>query len=42
VVLVDGDSRSMLTDRGANQDLNLDLINTELTQAKIVYLSGYA
>jgi len=42
VVLVDGDSRSMLTDRGANQDLNLDLIDAELTHAKIVYLSGYA
>jgi sugar/nucleoside kinase (ribokinase family) len=42
VVLVDGESRSMLTDRGANQDLNLDLIDAELTQAKIVYLSGYA
>ena len=42
VVLVDGDSRSMLTDRGANQDLNLDLIDAELTQVKIVYLSGYA
>lgn len=42
VVLVDGESRSMLTDRGANQDLNLDLIDAELAQAKIVYLSGYA
>ena len=42
VVLVDRDSRSMLTDRGANQDLNLDLIDAELTQVKIVYLSGYA
>ena len=42
VVLVDGESRSMLTDRGANQDLHLDLIDAELTQAKIVYLSGYA
>lgn len=42
VVLVDGESRSMLTDRGANQDLNLDLIDAELSQANIVYLSGYA
>ena len=42
VVLVDGDSRSMLTDRGANQDLNLDAIEAELADAKVVYLSGYA
>jgi sugar/nucleoside kinase (ribokinase family) len=42
VVLVDGDSRSMLTDRGANQDLNLDKIEAELADAKVVYLSGYA
>ena len=42
VVLVDGESRSMLTDRGANQDLNLDQIDAELSQTKIVYLSGYA
>ncbi len=42
VVLVDGDSRSMLTDRGANQDLNLDAIEAELAAAKLVYLSGYA
>lgn len=42
VVLVDGESRSMLTDRGANQDLNFDLIDAELSQANIVYLSGYA
>ena len=42
VVLVDGDSRSMLTDRGANQDLNLDAIEAELADAKLVYLSGYA
>ena len=42
VVLVDGESRSMLTDRGANQDLNLDLIDAELSQTNIVYLSGYA
>ncbi|MEN9956750.1 MAG: hypothetical protein RIR46_358 [Actinomycetota bacterium] len=42
VVLVDGDSRSMLTDRGANQDLNLEAIDGELADAEIVYLSGYA
>ena len=42
VVLVDGDSRSMLTDRGANQDLNLDAIEAEMADAKVVYLSGYA
>ena len=42
VVLVDGESRSMLTDRGANQDLNLDAIEAELADAKVVYLSGYA
>lgn len=42
VVLVDGDSRSMLTDRGANQDLNLEAIEAELVDAKVVYLSGYA
>jgi sugar/nucleoside kinase (ribokinase family) len=42
VVLVDGNSRSMLTDRGANQDLNLDAIDAEMVGTKIVYLSGYA
>lgn len=42
VVLVDGDSRSMLTDRGANQDLNLDAIDSDLADATVVYLSGYA
>lgn len=42
VVLVDGDSRSMLTDRGANQDLNLDAIDAEMADAEMVYLSGYA
>ncbi len=40
VVLVQGDSRSMLTDRGANQDL--DLATIDPTGFSIVYLSGYS
>jgi sugar/nucleoside kinase (ribokinase family) len=40
VVLVDGQSRSMLTDRGANQDLNLAKIDP--TGFGIVYISGYS
>lgn len=40
VVLVSGEMRSMLTDRGANADLNLDQINPE--GYAILYLSGYA
>lgn len=40
VSLVEGDNRSMLTDRGANQDLDLSIINTR--GFGIVYLSGYA
>ena len=40
VVLVQGDSRSMLTDRGANLDLNLRAIDPSGFAA--VYLSGYS
>ncbi len=40
VVLVQGDSRSMLTDRGANLDLNLRAIDP--TGFATVYLSGYS
>lgn len=40
VVLVDGDSRSMLTDRGANDDLKLEEIDPK--GFGIIYLSGYA
>lgn len=40
VVLVQGDSRSMLTDRGANQDL--DLATIDPAGFSIVYLSGYS
>lgn len=40
VVLVQGDSRSMLTDRGANLDLNLGAIDPSGFAA--VYLSGYS
>ena len=40
VVLVDGQSRSMLTDRGANQDL--DLARIDPTGFGIVYISGYS
>ena len=40
VVLVQGQSRSMLTDRGANLDLNLS--DLELEGYSIVYLSGYS
>ncbi len=43
VVLVQSANRSMLTDRGANQDLNLDeLTEHKLAAYKYVYLSGYA
>ena len=43
VVLVQGASRSMLTDRGANQDLSLiELTEHKLVTYKYVYLSGYA
>jgi sugar/nucleoside kinase (ribokinase family) len=40
VVLVDGQSRSMLTDRGANQDL--DLAKVDPTGFGVVYVSGYS
>jgi sugar/nucleoside kinase (ribokinase family) len=40
VVLVDGQSRSMLTDRGANQDL--DLAKVDPSGFGIVYVSGYS
>lgn len=40
VVLVQGESRSMLTDRGANLDLNLQEIDA--TGFSAVYLSGYS
>ncbi len=42
VVLVEGQERSMLTDRGANQDLKLSSIHDEVPSDGIVYLSGYA
>lgn len=40
VVLVDGQTRSMLTDRGANQDL--DLAKIDPVGFGIVYVSGYS
>lgn len=40
VVLVDGQSRSMLTDRGANQDL--DLAKIDPSGFGVVYISGYS
>jgi sugar/nucleoside kinase (ribokinase family) len=40
VVLVQGESRSMLTDRGANHDLNL--LDVDPTGFSAVYLSGYS
>ena len=40
VVLVDGQSRSMLTDRGANQDLDLGMIDP--MGFGVVYVSGYS
>ena len=40
VVLVDGQTRSMLTDRGANQDL--DLAKIDPMGFGIVYVSGYS
>lgn len=43
VVIVEGANRSMLTDRGANQDLNLEAISEDqLATYKYVYLSGYS
>jgi sugar/nucleoside kinase (ribokinase family) len=42
VVLVDGDSRSMLTDRGANKELSLEALTIEyLSDYSYVFLSGY-
>ena len=42
VVLVDGASRSMLTDRGANKELSLEALTIEyLSDFSYVYLSGY-
>ena len=40
VVLVDGQTRSMLTDRGANQDLDLEKVDP--TGFGVVYVSGYS
>jgi sugar/nucleoside kinase (ribokinase family) len=40
VVLVDGPTRSMLTDRGANQDLDLEKVDP--TGFGVVYVSGYS
>jgi len=43
VALVEGDSRSMLTDRGANKDLSLESLTTDyLSEYSYVFLSGYA
>jgi sugar/nucleoside kinase (ribokinase family) len=42
VVLVEDQNRSMLTDRGANQELNFDLITDSQLDVGLVYLSGYA
>jgi sugar/nucleoside kinase (ribokinase family) len=39
-VLVEGESRTMFSDRGANSDLDLSLIDLE--DCSVVYLSGYA
>ena len=41
VVLVEGEQRSFLTDRGANQNLDLDAIPDELFD-KALYISGYS
>jgi len=42
VVLVDGASRSMLTDRGANKELSLEALTIEyLSDFSYVFLSGY-
>ena len=42
VVLVEGDSRSMLTDRGANKELSLESLTIEyLSDFSYVFLSGY-
>jgi sugar/nucleoside kinase (ribokinase family) len=41
IVLVQGDSRSFLTDRGANQNLDVAAIDKELL-ADALYISGYS
>lgn len=42
VVIVEGDSRSMLTDRGANRELSLESLTIDyLSDFSYVYLSGY-
>ena len=41
VVLVEGNQRSFLTDRGANQNLDVDSIDPKLF-AKALYISGYS
>ncbi|MFM2373925.1 MAG: hypothetical protein RJA75_821 [Actinomycetota bacterium] len=42
VVLVEGDSRSMLTDRGANKDLSLEALTIDyLSDFSYVFVSGY-
>ena len=43
VLIVEGQSRTMLTDRGANQALRADLLTDELLDAAgIVHVSGYS
>jgi len=43
VVIVEGENRSMLTDRGANQDLKLgDLTAEDISEFQLVFISGYA
>ena len=43
VVIVENQNRTMLTDRGANQDLNFDdLTQHKLSSYRYVYLSGYS
>jgi sugar/nucleoside kinase (ribokinase family) len=43
VVLVDGENRSMLTDRGANKKLDVSILNQEFfSDFDYVFISGYA
>ncbi|HEU4808690.1 MAG TPA: PfkB family carbohydrate kinase [Homoserinimonas sp.] len=43
VVIVDGDSRSMLTERGANDQFSADQVTDELlAQARLVHFTGYS
>jgi sugar/nucleoside kinase (ribokinase family) len=43
VVIVDGDSRSMLTDRGANDQFSADQVtDAMLEQASLVHFTGYS